>query len=66
MPKTETTERISDSTIARIAGNLMSGWVRERRPGESVLQPADIDERAVERSVKLAKLIAAEVERTRP
>lgn len=46
---------ISESTIARIAGNLLSGHVEiyERRA------------QAVERAVAMARAIAAEVERTR-
>ena len=63
MPKPEP-ERISESTVARIAGNLMSRWIRERRPGEATLPGGT--EKAVEEAVRLARSIVAEVERTRP
>jgi hypothetical protein len=51
-----TSDRISESTIARMAGNILSGYceVDEERRGE-----------AVKRAVATARAIAAEVERTR-
>jgi hypothetical protein len=50
-------DHISESTIARIAGNLMSGYVEvdDWRRAE-----------VVQRAVKQAREIAAEVQRTRP
>jgi hypothetical protein len=50
-------DRISESTIARIAGNLLSGTPRE-------WQQARQRETTVAAAVATARLIAAEVERT--
>ncbi len=52
-------DKISESSIARIAGNIMAGCV-----GRSAL-PSREEEWAVNASVRLARAIAAEVERTR-
>jgi hypothetical protein len=51
-------DRISASTIARIAGNLLSG----RTPSLSMSS----DKKAVKWAVQMAREIAAEVERTTP
>ncbi len=55
-----TNARINESTIARIAGNLMSGrpWV-----DPNLWQEAREE---VRRAVSQARAIAAEVERTQP
>lgn len=46
-------DRINESTIARMAGNILSGYLVH-------------DATDVVRAVALARAIAAEVERTRP
>ena len=50
-----------DSTVARIAGNILGGYV-----GNVVPQDAEAEAIAVRWSVKLARAIVAEVERTEP
>lgn len=55
----EKKREISESSIARIAGNIMSGFAG------GVILPED-HERYVALSVKLARAIAAEVTRTAP
>lgn len=49
-------DRISESTIARIAGNLMSGYVEVHLARRL---------EAVQRAVAMAREIAAEVQRTK-
>lgn len=54
-------KRKYDSTIARIAGNLLSG----RKPGFAGDQTLfEDDVQAIEWAVKVARTIVAEVERT--
>ena len=50
---------ITESTIARIAGNLLSGYAEAARDDVS-------DEKAVRRAVKMARAIVSEVYRTEP
>lgn len=65
-------DRISESTVARIAGNILSGMVGQTgRRDPAVHFPddemaVDGDRKFVARAVGLARAIAAEVERTRP
>ena len=51
--------RTYDSTVARIAGNILSGL----RPHG---YPFNLDEEMVQWSVALARAVVAEVERTEP
>lgn len=55
-------KRKYDSTIARIAGNLLSGVMAN----VSVSQWNDLSEGAIESAVRSARAIVAEVERTEP
>lgn len=58
------TKRKYDATVARIAGNLLSGILVQRvTPNEL---SANWAEKAAELSVALARKIVAEVERTQP
>ena len=54
-------DRISESTIARMAGNIAAGLA-----GENWNQCEGNDPRTVQWVVSVARRIAAEVERTRP
>lgn len=54
-------DRISESTVARIAGNILSGVLRQPYEGVIGWSPEDVTQ-----AVGLARAIAAEVERTRP
>ncbi len=60
---------INDSTIARIAGNILSGYVLAHRTDKDD-SPAVHDavlavrQRAVHDAVEMARAVAAEVERT--
>lgn len=57
--------RITSATIARIAGNLMSGHMAVAPSAATDYQLA-VDRQAVVRAVELARAIVAEVERTEP
>jgi hypothetical protein len=52
-------QRKYDSTVARIAGNLLSG-------NAYLFGDASYDQWAVERAVAVARAIVAEVQRTEP
>lgn len=51
-----------DSTVARIAGNILSGVLRQPNP-YGTIECCDSD---VEEAVRLARAIVAEVQRTTP
>jgi hypothetical protein len=63
MSQSITSDRISESTVARIAGNLLSGYA-----GFYVVDADDQPRRedVVQQAVAMARLIVAEVQRTRP
>jgi hypothetical protein len=56
-------KRKYDSTVARIAGNLLSGVMANTG---GVAQWSDVSDNAIEAAVVAARAIVAEVERTQP
>jgi hypothetical protein len=57
-------KRDYDSTVARIAGNLLSGMTRISSDPDGLLN--DTEKRAARWAVSMARAIVAEVKRTEP
>lgn len=63
-PAMRETKRKYDATVARIAGNLLSGYAQQR---VAIIDPADRNDTLhIEAAVRLARRIVTETIRTEP